>query len=77
MSATEKQIGGDHYKAGIQHVEFVEANNIPYLEAQVMKYICRHDKKNGVEDILKAIHYCEFILQFRYNTTQSEQEKKQ
>lgn len=62
-----KQIGGDHYKdMNIQPVEFIVANNIPFLEGNVIKYICRHSSKNGVDDIKKAIHYCELMLDLYY-----------
>ena len=66
MNPLDKQVAGNHYSAKIQHVEFVTANDIPYMEAQVMRYICRHDKKNGMEDIEKAMHYCQLIAKLRY-----------
>ena len=62
-----KQVGGTHYDQKIQHVDFVVANEIPYMDAQVMRYICRHDRKNGAEDVRKAMHYCEMILEKVYN----------
>lgn len=62
----EKQEGGEHYKLPIQPVEYITKNNIPYLEGNVIKYITRHRNKNGAEDIRKAIHYCEIILQLEY-----------
>ncbi len=64
----DKQIGGKHYKDfAIQPLEYIEKNNIPYLEGNAIKYITRHSFKNGKEDILKAIHYLEVILEMRYN----------
>jgi hypothetical protein len=67
MNALNKQEGGDHYKSmKIQPVEFITANNIGFLEGNVIKYICRHETKNGAEDIRKAIHYCELLLQTKY-----------
>lgn len=61
------QAGGDHYrKHKIQPIEFIVANNIPHPESCVIKYMCRHADKNGAEDIRKAIHYCQLILQLRY-----------
>lgn len=60
----DKQIGGNHYaKMKIQPVQFIVANNIPYREANAIKYICRHKDKNGKQDIEKAIHYLEMILE--------------
>lgn len=67
MSALNKQEGGDHYKnLKIQPVEYITANNMSFLEGNVIKYISRHSMKNGIEDIKKVIHYCELILQLQY-----------
>ena len=64
ISALEKQMGGSHYKdMKIQPVEFIVENEIPYREANVIKYTCRHASKNGKQDIEKAIHYLEMILE--------------
>jgi hypothetical protein len=65
--ALEAQIGGDHYKdMKIQPVEFIVANDLAFLEGNVVKYICRHHAKNGAQDIKKAIHYCQLILATKY-----------
>lgn len=67
MSAKDSQIGGSHYQCmAIAPIEFVYRNNIPYLEGNVLKYIVRHKNKNGAQDIKKAIHYCQLILEFEY-----------
>lgn len=61
------QIGGNHYKQDkIQHVEFAHANNLPYIEANAMKYIMRHRRKNGVQDIDKAIHFLHILRSLEY-----------
>ena len=68
MKATEKQEGGNHYKEMvIQPIEFIVKNQIPFMEANCIKYLCRHKNKKGAEDIKKVIHYCELILEFNYN----------
>lgn len=68
QAATERQVGGDHYKSlKIQPIEYIDANNLPYLEGNVIKYVTRHASKNGVQDIDKAIHYLELIKQMRYS----------
>ena len=65
--ALETQEGGNHYKdLAIQPVEYIYHNRLPYLEGNVVKYISRHKAKNGVEDIRKAIHYCQLILELEY-----------
>lgn len=66
-AALKKQEGGSHYKDMIiQPVEYITANRMGFLEGNVIKYITRHQAKNGAEDIKKAIHYCELILATRY-----------
>ncbi len=65
--ALTKQVGGDHYRSmQIQPVEFIVANNLGFLEGNVIKYVCRHHAKHGADDIRKAIHYCELLLQMEY-----------
>lgn len=61
--ANDKQIGGSHYRAGIQHWDYVISNHIPYLEAQVMKYLTRWRQKNGFEDLLKAQHFLQKLFE--------------
>jgi hypothetical protein len=73
MSVLNRQVGGSHYTDKIQHVEFVVANGIPYLEAQAMRYLCRHEKKNGKEDVFKALHYLEMILEMTYGVDRENQ----
>ena len=63
MSVKDKQVGGSHYQLAIQPIDFIVKNNIPFREANVIKYITRHREKNGRQDIEKAIHYLEMILE--------------
>ena len=73
MNALEKQEGGSHYKVmQIQPIEFIAKNNIPFMEGNCIKYLCRHRSKNGKEDIKKVIHYCELMLEFYYKEELSE-----
>ena len=67
MRASEKQIGGDHYKTmAIQPSEFIHKNRLSWCEGNAIKYICRHAQKNGVQDIDKAIHYLELLKEWEY-----------
>lgn len=67
MSASEEQIGGDHYKSfAIQPAEFIHKNAIGFLEGNVIKYVCRHAKKNGKADLLKARHYIDLLIEWQY-----------
>jgi hypothetical protein len=68
MTAFTKQIGGSHYKqCAIQPLEYIVANDIPYLEGNVIKYVTRHKDKGGIDDIRKAIHYLELIMETEYD----------
>lgn len=62
-----KQVGGDHYKnMPIQPVEFITKNNIPFIEGNIIKYICRHASKNGKQDLEKAKHFIDLLIELRY-----------
>lgn len=63
MPANDHQVGGAHYMSPIQHWDYVIANNIPYLEAQIIKYVTRHDKKDGLKDLRKAQHFLEKLVE--------------
>ena len=68
MGVLDHQEGGDHYKnLVVQPVEFIHANRIPFLEGCVIKRMCRHVDKNGVEDLRKAIHEIELLLKLTYD----------
>lgn len=62
-SANDRQVAGTHYQSPIQHWDYVVANEIPYLEAQVIKYLTRWRKKNGMEDVYKAKHYLDKLIE--------------
>jgi len=64
-SANDEQIGGDHYKAAIQHWDFVALNGIEYLAGCATKYITRNRKKyaDPREDLSKARHYVEKMIE--------------
>ena len=67
MSNLDVQEGGDHYKnMAVQPVEFILANKIQFLDGCVIKRVCRHRAKNGAEDIRKAIHELNLILELEY-----------
>jgi hypothetical protein len=52
-----------HYVMKIQPVEFIVKNDIPFREANIIKYVCRHRDKGGVDDLLKAAHYLDMLIQ--------------
>lgn len=51
----------------IEPIEFIMRNQIPFAEGNVIKYVARHRKKNGIEDIKKAMQYLKFIARYEYN----------
>ena len=75
MSAYKKQIGGSHYlKFKIQPSRFVVENKLLYPEGNVIKYILRHQNKGGKEDLEKAKHFIDMIIERDY---EEEKEKKE
>ena len=63
MKSSEKQVGGKHYlKYKIQPVEFIIKNNIGFVEGNIIKYVLRFKEKGGVQDLLKAKHYIELLI---------------
>ena len=77
MSAYDKQIGGSHYKKmKIQPSKFVIENELLFPEGNVIKYICRHRYKNGKEDLEKAVHFIEMIIERDYPTIPMTEEEE-
>ena len=75
MSAYDKQVGGSHYlKYKIQPSKFVIENKLLFPEASVIKYMLRHQDKDGKKDLLKAIHFIEMIIERDYSEEKEKQE---
>ena len=67
MSAYKKQIGGSHYKnMVVQPSEFINKNKLLFAEGNAIKYICRHKQKGERQDLEKAKHYIDMILERDY-----------
>ena len=67
-NSLEEQVGGKHYGTmKIQPAEFINENKHLIAEGNDIKYICRHSVKGKEEDIKKAIHYLEMILERDYS----------
>jgi hypothetical protein len=63
-SSLNEQVGGTHYKdLPIQPIEYIHANALGYFEGNVIKYVSRWRKKNGLADLLKAKHYIELLIE--------------
>jgi hypothetical protein len=68
MSALDVQTGGSHYKdLKIQPVEYIHANGLGFCEGSVIKYISRWRAKNGIEDLKKARHFIDLLIEFESN----------
>ena len=75
MSAYKKQIGGKHYiKYKIQPSKFVVENKLLYPEGSVIKYILRHQDKGGKQDLEKAKHFIDMIIERDYKDEKEKQE---
>lgn len=71
MSALNQQAGGSHYKnLAIQPVQYIMANNLDFLQGNIIKYTTRHKEKNGAEDLRKVIHYAQLALELQYGEKQ-------
>ena len=63
-TANDMQIAGDHYMdKAIQPWDYIVANNLGYLEGNIVKYISRWKEKNGVDDLRKAQHYLAKLIE--------------
>lgn len=66
-SPLKHQVAGSHYKQlKIQPVEYINANDLDFLQGNVVKYITRHKNKGRAEDVRKALHFCQLILDMQY-----------
>lgn len=71
LPSLENQVGGTHYReGGIQPVQYIEANALGFLEGCVIKRLTRHNRATGKgrQDIEKAIHELQLLLELRYST---------
>ena len=62
--ANDTQVGGAHYiKREIQPWDFIAANELGYFEGNVVKYVSRWRDKGGVQDLHKAAHYLQKLIE--------------
>lgn len=63
-SPLKVQYGGSHYKdRAIQPIEYILANDLNFCEGCVVKYVTRWRDKGGIEDLKKAKHYIDFLIE--------------
>ena len=70
MNALDTQVGGSHYcKLKIQPVEFIHANNIPFIEGCIIKYATRWRDKGGIKDLEKIKHFTDLLIELENRTS--------
>lgn len=66
-SSLSKQIKGDHYKGYvIQPIEFINKNNLSFIQGCIIKYIVRYKDKDGLDDLKKIKHYVDMLIEMEY-----------
>jgi hypothetical protein len=62
--ANAQQVGGAHYAVkAIQPWDYIIANDLGYLEGNIVKYVSRWKDKGGIEDLKKAQHYLQKLIE--------------
>jgi len=70
--ALDRQVGGKHYREmAIQPAEYIMRNGIRFAEGCVIKYVSRWRDKGGVEDLRKAIHFLEMLIEYEVNPVET------
>lgn len=66
--ALKRMEGGSHYlKYPIQPIEMAYVDRLEMLEGTICKHVMRHrDKNQGIDDLKKAIHYTQMLLEWEY-----------
>lgn len=68
MSSRNVQVGGDHYsKHSIQPIDIIDEYGLDFFSGNALKYLLRYKDKNGVEDLKKAQHYLDLLIE-RYES---------
>lgn len=64
MEANANQIGGKHYREKtIQPWDYIAANDLGFFEGNVVKYVTRWKEKDGLQDLHKARHYLQKLIE--------------
>lgn len=63
-NAGERQVGGNHYATKqIQPWDYIAANSLGFFEGNIVKYITRWREKGGIDDLRKAQHYIDKLIE--------------
>ena len=58
----EDKINPSYYKKGIETTDYIQSHKLGFLEGNIIKYVTRHEHKNGLEDLLKAEWYLNRLI---------------
>lgn len=73
VAANDRQVGGTHYQLTIEPWDYIVKNNLGYLEGNIIKYVTRYKGKHGLEDLLKARHYLDKLIELTGDTEWTKQ----
>ena len=60
-----KQVGGNHYESlPIQPTDYIHHNGLGFIAGNIVKYVTRYKFKNGLEDLRKAQHYLNQLIDY-------------
>lgn len=65
ISANARQVGGEHYRkyGHLQPWDVIAHFKLDYFTGNAVKYLLRWRDKGGIEDIRKAMHYIEKLVE--------------
>tara|TARA_R110000803_G_scaffold8348_5_gene26810 strand:+ start:106 stop:333 length:228 start_codon:yes stop_codon:yes gene_type:complete len=73
MSANTLQVAGNHYKEkAIQPWDYIATNGLGYFEGNVVKYVSRWRDKGGIEDLRKARHYLDKLIELEISNVENQ-----
>ena len=69
LDSIPEQVGGNHYgKLKIDPNTYAMENELNFMQGQIIKYVTRYDLKNGLEDLKKAMHNLEILIEMEYGS---------
>lgn len=64
IPANDTQVGGDHYRnLPVQPWDFIHRNGLGFIAGTIISYIARYKYKGGVEDLRKARHCLDKLIE--------------
>ena len=64
-SNNTNQVGGNHYQFEIEPVNLMVKYYLNWFQGEILKYVSRHTKKNGKQDLEKALHICDMAIDLK------------